>query len=235
MAPRLILEDVEYGFDGASEPLLRGVALDTAGIGRIGVLGASGIGKTTLFELIAGRIAPARGSITLNGQGSDSAAIGYCYQEKRLVPWLTLRENIEYGLPEGRARLLVDEMIERLELRRVAGTRASSASGGELARCAIGRALVSEPDMLLLDEPLGGLDRRVRDQVVADLLSLQKERNFLLLLISHEVGDFGSICEQVHVLAGRPASIVRSVSLVAETDSAKRTEAIRSAALAAEA
>lgn len=213
MALRLVVEGIGYTLPGSSAPLLAEVSFDTEGYSRVGLIGRSGIGKTTLFRILAGLEPDHEGTVSFPTGGSKDVCIGYCYQDRRLMPWATLRQNVEYALPPDQPMEVVDHFIARLGLSRSSERKARDASGGEQARCAIARALVSGPELLLLDEPMSGLDEPARRQLIRDLLEVQAESGFLMLLITHDTAEVAALCDFVHVLNGSPARVVKSLPI----------------------
>lgn len=132
----------------------------------LGVMGKSGSGKTTLLKIIAGLIAPSSGTVKLNGEliTKPTRKIGMVFQDYVAFPWLTVEENIGFGLkinrvPQREVRTTVDKMLEATDLKEHRKMYPNTLSGGQKQRLAIARALAVEPEVLLMDEPFGALDR----------------------------------------------------------------------------
>ena len=178
----------------------------------LALFGDSGAGKTTVLNAIAGLLVPHAGRIVLDGQVLFDRAsaysmpirqreIGYVYQDGRLFPHLSVRANVLYG---ARARKRVpqalDRVIELLDLEPLLARRPATLSGGERQRVAIGRALLSSPRILLLDEPLTGLHREARAQVLEYLRRLKRELHVATLLVSHQPDEVVALADEVVLL-----------------------------------
>ncbi|BHH86126.1 ABC transporter ATP-binding protein [Desulforhopalus sp. 52FAK] len=159
-------------------------------------LGPSGCGKTTILRLIAGFITPENGSITIDGRDITSLLpeqrdVGMVFQNYALFPFLSVRENIEYGLkiqkqPTREVRQKTDYYLSMVGLKGYDNRQISELSGGEQQRVAFARSLAIEPRVLLLDEPLSNLDARLRDTMRAELISLQKKLGITTIFVTHD-------------------------------------------------
>ncbi len=161
----------------------------------LGVFGPSGAGKTTLAHCIAGVATPPGGRIeiggrTLLGAGVDipihKRDVGLVFQEARLFPHLNVRRNLLYGAPDTSD---LDTIVGLLELESLLQRRIHDLSGGEKQRVAIGRAILSKPQILILDEPLASLDRRLRRQILPFLVRVRDALDIPMLYISHELDE----------------------------------------------
>lgn len=191
--------------------------------GVTGVFGPSGAGKTTLIHLIAGLQRPDAGRIDVCGRVLfDSARridvpahrrrVAVVFQEHRLFPHYSVRGNLTYGAARGAA---VDAIIGLLELQRLLDRRPHELSGGERQRVALGRALLSSPDALLLDEPLASLDLRLRRQIFPYLRRVRDELRTPMLYVSHELAEILQLTEHLVVLEqGRVAGQGRYADLM---------------------
>ncbi len=178
------------------------------------LLGPSGAGKTTLLDCIAGLVQPDRGRITV-GQtvlfDRDQAIsvpvrrrrCGYLFQDLALFPHMTVRQNIEYGLahlgPEERLRR-VTRVADAFHIQELSDRRPSAISGGEQQRVAVARALVTDPDFLLLDEPLTALDPATKSRIVEDLRAWNASHGIPILFVTHERSEAYALGERVLVL-----------------------------------
>jgi molybdate transport system ATP-binding protein len=182
---------------------------DSSRVEVLGLFGASGSGKTTLLEIIAGLRTPWRGSIRVgdailfdSSRAIDVAPrdrhIGYVPQDVLLFPHLDVRRNLLYG---ARATLL-DALTEILDIRALLDRRVANLSGGERQRVAIGRALMTNPALMLLDEPLAAVDRQRRDQILPYLLRLRRELHVPLVYVTHDASELLQIADRVLVLDG---------------------------------
>jgi len=183
--------------------------------GRVtGLFGASGAGKTSLVNMIAGLLRPDRGVIALDGETLDDAAagvhvpphcrrIGYVFQDARLFPHLSVRQNLDYG---RRMNRLVDDPAQRkrvtdlLDVGNLLDRRPGQLSGGERQRVALGRALLSRPRLLLLDEPLGSLDEGRKVEILPYFVRLRDEANVPMVYVSHDAAEMRQLATQIVML-----------------------------------
>ena len=168
--------------------------------GTTALYGPSGAGKTTLLELIAGIRKPRTGTIELDGRVISDLPprlrrVGYVPQDDALFPHLTARQNIFYG---GDAN--ADDVINVLEIGTLLERGVQRLSGGERKRIALARALVTRPDVLLLDEPLAGVDLALRDRVLEYLVRVRDEFPVPTVYVTHHMQEVESICEDIVVL-----------------------------------
>ena len=185
--------------------------------GRVtGLFGASGAGKTSLINIIAGLLKPDRGVVTLDGEVLDDTAakvhvppyrrrIGYVFQDARLFPHLDVRQNLDYGrrmnrLEEDSAQH--KRVIELLDIGALLDRRPGKLSGGERQRVAFGRALLSKPRLLLLDEPLGALDEGRKLEILPYLVRLRDEAGIPMVYVSHDAAELRQLATQIVMLKG---------------------------------
>lgn len=166
-----------------------------------GIYGSSGSGKTSLLHSIAGLAKPSKGKITIgNTVVFDSEAkinlpvekrrIGYVFQEGRLFPHMTVEKNLRYGMKKKHpSKVTFEEVAELLNLRHILKSKPSQISGGERQRTALGRALLSSPNLLLLDEPFSAVDTNLRNQILPFILKIQRTVNIPMLVVSHDIPD----------------------------------------------
>jgi molybdate transport system ATP-binding protein len=183
--------------------------------GRVtGLFGASGAGKTSLINMIAGLLRPDRGSIAVDGETLDDTArgfhmpvhrrrIGYVFQDARLFPHLDVRGNLDYGrrmnrLPEDGA--LWRRVTELLDIGDLLDRRPGKLSGGERQRVALGRALLSQPRLLLLDEPLGSLDEERKEEILPYLVRLRDEAGVPMVYVSHDALEMRKLASRIVML-----------------------------------
>src|ERR1700744_4033266 len=182
--------------------------------GRVtGLFGASGAGKTSLVNMIAGLTRPDRGTIMIDGETLDDTAkgihvpvwrrrIGYVFQDSRLFPHLDVRQNLDYG---RRMNVLADDpeqhkrVTELLDIGQLLDRRPGKLSGGERQRVALGRALLSKPRLLLLDEPLGALDESRRAEILPYLIRLRDE-GIPMVYVSHDAAELRQLATQIVML-----------------------------------
>ena len=168
--------------------------------GTTALYGPSGAGKTTLLELIAGIRIPKSGTIELDGRAisnlpSRLRRVGYVPQDDALFPHLSVRQNVFYGANGHR-----DDVIDVLEIGALMNRGVQRLSGGERKRVALARALLTRPDMLLLDEPLAGVDLALRDRVLEYLVRVHEEFPVPTVYVTHHLQEVEAICEEMVVL-----------------------------------
>ena len=184
------------------------------------VLGPSGCGKTTLLNIIAGFLNPTSGSISLdekeiNGPGVER---GMVFQQGALFEWLTVSQNVDFGLrmrkenPQ-KAKKLVDEWLEIVGLQGFGDTPTYQLSGGMQQRVALARCLINDPDLILMDEPLGALDALTREKMQSLVLKIWKETGKTIVLITHSVEEALLLGERLFVMAPRPGRIHKEYTL----------------------
>lgn len=197
---------------------------DTSSVEVLGIFGPSGSGKTTLLESIAGIRRPDAGEIRVaervlfsSAEGIDlpprDRQIGYVPQDALLFPNLDVNGNINYGVRHSRRHLpgdaearLRSTLIEILDLGPLLERRVQKLSGGEKQRVAIARALMTQPAVLLLDEPLAGVDRARRDRILPYVLRIRRELHVPLVYVTHDEAELTSIADRVlHLDTGRVA------------------------------
>lgn len=180
----------------------------------VSIIGPSGCGKTTLIKCIAGIFTPSSGEVYMDGKPMSALPIqqrniGYVFQEIALFPHLNVRSNISYGprvkgLDERRAKLLVDELIKMIDLRDREESGALELSGGAQQKVAVARALGSGSGLLLLDEPFGALDVKVRSELRYEILRMVKDLKLTALHVTHDQEEAMSVADRVVVMkAGR--------------------------------
>jgi molybdate transport system ATP-binding protein len=208
-----------------------------------GLFGPSGAGKTTILHLLAGLTRPAEGRIVLDGDVLFDHArrihvpphrrgIGVVFQDDRLFPHLTIRDNLRFGermVPRRRRRFSLDAVAEILELGPLLDRGTGRLSGGERRRVALARALMASPRLLLLDEPLTGLDHGRKEQILPFLHRVQAELQTPMLLVSHDLADILHLTDQMLVVdRGSVAAEGKLVDLVHQP---RALELIRTAGL----
>lgn len=182
----------------------------------LGLFGDSGAGKTSVLNVIAGLLKPRHARVVLDGQvlfDSEQRIdvppafrrIGYVFQDGRLFPHLSVRANLLYGArPLAGTTTDFERIVHLLDLQNLLARQPLNLSGGERQRVAIGRALLSSPRILLLDEPLTGLHREARQQVLDYLRRLKQELHVATLLVSHQPDEIIALADEVILLrAGR--------------------------------
>jgi ABC-type nitrate/sulfonate/bicarbonate transport system ATPase subunit len=200
-------------------PVIGGLDIEVAPSEIVAVVGPSGCGKSTLLRLIAGLDTRFSGEIRVDDAlvcGPDPR-VGMVFQEPRLFPWLTLAQNVAFGLPERdgpKARDLVRETLEVVGLSDFAGALPKQLSGGMAQRAALARALVTEPQVLLLDEPFSSLDAFTRMRLQDHLLAAWKRYQPTLMLVTHDLDEAVYLADRVILLTDRPARVADVLRVV---------------------
>jgi spermidine/putrescine ABC transporter ATP-binding subunit len=175
------------------------------------LLGPSGCGKTTLLRMLAGFEAPTRGEIFIDEQAMSAIPphkrpVNMVFQSYAIFPHLDVRGNIAFGmrksgLPKSEINARVEEMLEMIKLPGYAARGATQLSGGERQRVALARALIKQPKVLLLDEPLGALDKKLREQMQLELRALQKSVGITFVFVTHDQEEALTMSDRVAVMS----------------------------------
>lgn len=186
----------------------------------LSVLGPSGCGKTTLLNLIAGFLRPTGGQLTLGEQEIDGPGVerGMVFQQGALFEWLTVAENVNYGLRMKKAdkretARKVEEWLEIVGLQGFGNTPTYQLSGGMQQRVALARCLINDPDLILMDEPLGALDALTREKMQSLVLKIWKETGKTIMIITHSVEEALLLGERLFVMAPRPGRLHKEYQL----------------------
>jgi len=219
----LTIENISMRFDlpnGGSVQALKDVTLDIQPGELMSVLGPSGCGKTTLLNIAAGFLAPTEGRIAMNGHtvtGPD-AERGMVFQQGALFEWMSVRENVAFGprmKGENEAQYgeNVDHLLDVVGLQDFKEKAIYELSGGMQQRVALARCLANDPDVILMDEPLGALDALTREKMQSLVLKLWKETGKTIILITHSVEEALLLGERLLVMAPRPGRIHKEYRL----------------------
>ena len=198
------------------------------------LIGSSGCGKTTLLRMIGALDVPSSGEISyVDREGrevpSEARALSYGFQEPRLLPWLTVYDNVALpldlsGVPPGEQRPAIVDMLERVGLSDAHHKRPHELSGGMKMRAAIARALITQPRLLLLDEPFGALDEITKGRLDDELLSLWQRLEVTVVLVTHSLSEAVYLGQQVNILAARPGRLSSQLNVeLSERDPSTKT------------
>ncbi|MGI9822167.1 ABC transporter ATP-binding protein [Agromyces sp. Marseille-Q5079] len=204
----VVVSDIGLDYNGV--PALADTDLHVHAGEFFTLLGPSGSGKTTLLRIIAGLLDPARGTLHIDGTDvtrtpTQKRDIGFVFQNYALFPHLTVAENIEYGLkvrklPAAKRAARVAEMVDLVALGGFGDRYPSQLSGGQQQRVALGRALAQNPRVLLLDEPLGALDRGLREELGAEVRRIQQESNTTAVYVTHDQEEAFILSDRMGVM-----------------------------------
>lgn len=172
----------------------------------VSILGPSGCGKSTLLRLIAGLEKPTQGRVHI----TETEAISFVFQDPHLLPWRSVRKNIELPMEILRrtSKTSVDEIIGMVGLKGFEEAYPSELSGGMRMRCSLARALMSEPRILLLDEPFAALDEWTRLKLDSDLRRLWSEKKMTVIFVTHSISEALYLSDRCLVLSKRPGRIL---------------------------
>ena len=218
----LTIHDLDKSFviGGAPRAVLEDINLTVRPGEFVSIVGASGCGKSTLLRLIVGLDSEYSGEIRLDGERIATTSLdrGIVFQDHRLFPWMTLEQNIELALlntdtPRARRAQIVAEHIALVGLTGFETAYPHQLSGGMAQRAAIARALVTEPKVLLLDEPLGALDALTRVHVQTELQRIWMAQRSTMVMVTHDVEEALYLGDRVIVMSPHPGRILRIVEV----------------------
>ena len=203
-----------YASDAGDIRALDAIDLDVAPRELVTVVGPSGCGKSTLLRCIGGLIPPSRGRVLIDGEvvTEPDPRIGYVFQRAVLLPWRTVEKNVLLpfeigGRPTPENLKSVHEALEMVELGEYSQLRPAELSGGMQQRVAVARALVTEPSILLMDEPFGALDAQTRDSMNVELLRIWQEAKPTIVFVTHDIGEALFLSDRVVVMTARPGRV----------------------------
>jgi NitT/TauT family transport system ATP-binding protein len=204
-----------YESDTAKVQALSTVSLEIKQGEFISLLGPSGCGKTTLMMILAGLAAPSQGEVRIGGSRVDGpyTDLGIVFQNAELLEWRTALQNVLLQteirkLDKAHYLPVARRLLEQVGLKGFEDRFPDELSGGMKQRVALCRALVHDPDVLLLDEPFGALDAMTRDQMNADLQRLWLEKRKTAILVTHSIDEAVFMSDRVLVMSARPARVV---------------------------
>jgi sulfonate transport system ATP-binding protein len=208
MSVNIKLERVSKSFGGL-EPVLRELSLEVRPSEIVALVGPSGCGKSTLLRLLSGLDRDHSGRLLIDGQEvqGPSRAVGFMFQEPRLLPWLDVRANVTFGLRQKQSDTAIAGLLEQVQLGEAARLLPRQLSGGMAQRASLARSLAAEPGVLLLDEPFSAVDAFTRMHLQELLLHVWQQRRFTMLLVTHDIDEALYLSDRVVVLTSRPAAI----------------------------
>lgn len=184
----------------------------------VSIVGPSGCGKSTFLRLAAGLLEPTGGRVLLNGHSPRHARrdhpIGFVFQFPTLLPWRSVRDNVRLPLElADRSDRDVGDMLARVQLDGFEGAYPRELSGGMQMRVSLARALITRPQLLLLDEPFGALDEITRQLLNEQLVALWERDRWTAVFVTHNVSEAVFLSERVLVFSGRPGRVVREIGV----------------------
>jgi NitT/TauT family transport system ATP-binding protein len=210
--PAIDIQAVEQVYPNGTRALLP-VSLAVQPGEFVTLLGPSGCGKSTLLKMVAGLLKPTAGRIALSSQ-----QLSFVFQEATLMPWADVQTNVRLpldlaGMPRAQANARVDEALQLVGLSRFAKQRPRELSGGMQMRVSIARGLVTQPKLLLMDEPFGALDEITRNRLDADLLELWQRQGLSVVFVTHSITEAVFLSTRVIVMGARPGRIVEDLRI----------------------
>jgi NitT/TauT family transport system ATP-binding protein len=226
-SPRVLIEldrvSVTFGRGENAVPALAETRLKVLEGDFIALVGPSGCGKSTILKLVSGLLSPSSGNVLVAGReiGANPVRIGMAYQNPTLLPWLTVRQNVMLPLKivqpfrakwrrkkrrEYRDR--ADALLAQVGLKGFGDKFPWQLSGGMMQRTNLCRALIHEPDLLLLDEPFGALDQFTREELWATMQDLWMTKRTTVLLVTHDLREAGYLANRICVMSARPGRIL---------------------------
>ncbi len=223
------LSDVSLRY-GAGTVALSRTSLDIAHGDFVALVGPSGCGKSTILKLVAGLLQPTSGAVIVRGReqgapatGAERLRVGIAFQNPTMLPWLTIRENVMVPLkivPPFRADFRskrkgefadrAEALLAQVGLKGFGDKRPWQLSGGMLQRASLCRALIHDPQLLLLDEPFGALDQFTREELWATMQQLYTDRRPTVLLVTHDLREAAYLANRICVMSSRPGRILET-------------------------
>jgi NitT/TauT family transport system ATP-binding protein len=226
--PKIKLVDVTKVFKTRSKDIVavKDVNMEVFPGDFVAILGPSGCGKSTIIRMINDIIAPSFGQMYIDGQeivsrktGKDLIRrMGFIFQQPNLFPWLTVRQNVSlplkvFGLQGKKWEMNVDSLIEMAGLKEYEHAYPAEISGGMMQKVGVIRAMVHDPEILLMDEPFGALDEITREQLDLELLTIWEQTKKTIIFITHEVEEAVLLASKVYVMSTNPGRIVAEVEI----------------------
>ncbi|MHC1773424.1 MAG: ABC transporter ATP-binding protein [Flexilinea sp.] len=229
LTPRIKFENVSKIFETRSQEIIavQDYSMEIRTGEFVSIIGPSGCGKSTLIRMLDGIIKPTNGKIYIDGNQVNGAGkmpktilrkMGFIFQQPNLLPWYTVRENVAlplrvFGLSGEKWETRVDELLAMVGLSDCADAHPSEISGGMLQRAGVIRAMVHDPEILLMDEPFGALDEMTREQLNMELLGIWKETQKTIIFITHNVEEAVLLSSRIYVMGTQPGRLVATVNI----------------------
>lgn len=220
---RLMARNLSLAYEspsGSVLPALGPVNFEIESGSFVCLVGPSGCGKSSLIRILAGLQPASQGEAFIGQQviHEPSAHIGLMFQEANLMPWRTVRDNMALplelaGVSQSERYAAVNDQLQGLGLADFSLAYPGELSGGMAQRVAIGRVLIQQPEVLLLDEPFGALDALTREQVSLDLLHVWARQKQTVLMVTHDINEAVMLSDRVLVMSNRPGQIIADITV----------------------
>ena len=214
MGKTLSIQNVNKSFtvDGQKVDVLKDINLEVQEGEFIAIVGHSGCGQSTLLKIIAGLEKNDTGLVTVDGKEVNGPGMdrGMIFQEHRLFPWMSIEKNVQLGLKglsKEEKTKLSNQYLELVKLSEFKKAYPSQLSGGMSQRAAIARSLVSQPEVLLLDEPFGALDALTKIELQEELLKIRERFHNTMLMVTHDIEEAVYLADRIVVMSARPGRI----------------------------
>lgn len=213
---KYLIDNVSHTFPGTDVEALKNVTIDVEPGSFISLIGPSGCGKSTLLNAMAGLLEPSGGQVLMNGDTIDGPpdGVGIMFQKATLLPWRTTLENVLLPIElRGGVKVAAEHTDQALSIISTVGLKGfehaypGELSGGMAQRAAICRMLITEPDVLLLDEPFGALDELTRERMDIELQSIALARGATVVLVTHSIPEAVFLSDIVYAMSARPGGI----------------------------
>lgn len=225
--PKIKLVNVSKTFKTRRKTIyaLKDINIEVADKEFVAIVGPSGCGKSTIIRIIDDIIKPTSGEIYIDGEKygrivskSTIQKIGFIFQSPNLLPWLTVRQNVEFTLKilkidDPSYSKNVDKLLDMMNLRQFENSLPSELSQSMLQRVGVVRAMVHNPEILLMDEPYGQLDETMREQLDMELLDIWSKLGQTIIFITHDVPEAVLLADRIYVMSTNPGQIIEEVRI----------------------
>lgn len=202
MGNLIVITNLAKSFD--DKKVLDNINLSICKSERAALIGPSGSGKTTLLRIISGLEIPSQGTVQIHTRN-----IGYVFQEPRLIPWRTVEQNLLFVNPDAE----LEDILAKLRLKDFKNHYPHQLSGGMKQRVNLARALITNPDLLILDEPFSSLDLPIKLEIINDVLLQWQERKFTMILVTHDLKEALLLADRIIILSSSPGRIIKDLTV----------------------
>ena len=202
MGNLIVITNLAKSFD--DKKVLDNINLSICKSERAALIGPSGSGKTTLLRIISGLETPSQGTVQIHTRN-----IGYVFQEPRLIPWRTVEQNLLFVNPDAE----LEDILAKLRLKDFKNHYPHQLSGGMKQRVNLARALITNPDLLILDDPFSSLDLPFKLEIINDVLLQWQERKFTMILVTHDLKEALLLADRIIILSSSPGRIIKDLTV----------------------
>jgi NitT/TauT family transport system ATP-binding protein len=219
LAPVVSLEHLSFRYPNATDWIFDDLSLTIEPNEFVAIVGGSGVGKSTILRIVAGLIAPQKGTVEItNDRRAGARSCALVFQDGRLMPWRTVSDNVKLGLeglslPQDETKRRVDEVLALTGLGELGDRWPYQLSGGQAQRVGIARALAVKPQILLMDEPFSAVDALTRRNLQTELQRIWEQSGAAVAFVTHDIEEAVFLADRVIVLGDRPARIVAEIAV----------------------